>query len=199
MTDQIKALEKEIYEKTVQLGQLQKDNAGVEVKNYEFTTTNGKVSLLEMFEDKDQLFVIHNMGKGCRYCTLWADGLNGFLPHLESQFSVYLVSKNTPDDMRRMANERGWRYKLASHGGGAYIKEQSVGSEGQDNYPGMVCYEKKGDKIFKKNITAFGPGDLFCSFWNILSLAGQNPETFTPQFSYWKRPEKMDDGGQNLQ
>ena len=104
-----------------------------------------------------------------------------------------------PEDMRAMANNRGWRFKLASHGGGPYIQEQSVSADGNGNYPGMVCYERQGDKIFKKNLTAFGPGDLYCSFWNILSLAGENPETFTPQFSYWKRPEKMDDGGQNLQ
>ena len=90
---------------------------------------------------------------------------------------------------------------------GVYVEEISTlpasVAQVETAIPAFIGYtekaEKKGDKIFKKNITAFGPGDLFCSFWNILSLAGQNPETFTPQFSYWKRPEKMDDGGQNLQ
>ncbi len=45
----------------------------------------------EMFGDKKQLLLIHNMGQGCRYCTLWADGFNGFLKHLESVMSVVLV------------------------------------------------------------------------------------------------------------
>jgi len=38
----------------------------------------------------------------------------------------------------------------------------------------------------------------FCSVWNLLSLAGQTEDNWTPQFSYWKRPQKMDDGGENL-
>lgn len=34
--------------------------------------------------------------------------------------------------------------------------------------------------------------------WNFSSLAGVSTEEWTPQFNYWKRPEKMDDGGKNL-
>ena len=85
---------------------------------------------------------------------------------------------------------------MASHQGGDYIKEQDV--IGDKNTPGIVCYTRKGEQIFKKNSSVFGPGDQFCSLWNILSLAGHNSETFTPQFNYWKRPTKMEDGGQNL-
>jgi predicted dithiol-disulfide oxidoreductase (DUF899 family) len=54
----------------------------IEVRNYTFTTIDGETSLLDMFGGKDRLLLIHNMGQGCRYCTLWADGFNGFLPHL---------------------------------------------------------------------------------------------------------------------
>lgn len=86
---------------------------------------------------------------------------------------------------------------MVSHGGGDYIKDQTVFA-GDDNMPGIVCYTRKGDQIFRKNAAHFGPGDEFCSQWNILSLAGISSEEWTPQFSYWKRPEKMDDGGKNL-
>ncbi len=61
------------------------------------------------------------MGQGCRYCTVWADGFIGFLPHLENAMSVVLLSKDPPELQRRFANERGWRFRLASHDGGENV------------------------------------------------------------------------------
>src|SRR6516162_6332847 len=37
------------------------------------------------FWRQEYLFVIHNMGAGCRNCTLWADGFNGMLRHIENR------------------------------------------------------------------------------------------------------------------
>lgn len=195
--NEIQKIEQEMYDLSLKLGELRKNAAPVEVPNYTFTTLTGEVSLLELFAGKDQLLAIHNMGQGCRYCTLWADGLNGFVPHLEDAFSVVLLSKDSPELQKTFANSRDWRFRMASHGGGAYIQEQSVKAS-QDNMPGLVCYEKKGDRIYRKNSSIFGPGDQFCSLWHILSLAGRGEEDWVPQYDYWQRPVKMDDGGQNL-
>ena len=197
MTSKISEIEYQIYELNKELNELRRKNDGPEVENYSFSTLDGKVSLLELFGDKDQLLVIHNMGQGCRYCTLWADGLNGFVPHLESTMSLVLVSKDAPEVQRQFANSRGWRFKLASHGGGDYIKEQTV-MEGEDNMPGAVVYERKGQAIYRKNTCIFGPGDLYCPMWQFLGMAGFSEETWTPQYSYWQPPKSMDDGGQNL-
>lgn len=194
---ELQTAEKELFELTAKVAKLRRESAVTPVKNYAFKTSEGEVSLLNLFGEKDTLFLIHNMGQGCRYCTLWADGLNGFVPHVESKFAFALVSKDDPVTQRLFANSRGWRFKTASYGGGAYIQEQTV-MPGKTNMPGIVCYTRKGDQIFRKNSALFGPGDEFCSQWNILSLAGVSEEEWTPQFNYWKRPEQMDDGGQNL-
>jgi predicted dithiol-disulfide oxidoreductase (DUF899 family) len=194
---EIQKLEEEIQEKVRKLDALRKKVKPAAVKNYQFKTLDGSVSLLELFGDKSKLFAIHNMGQGCRYCTLWADGLNPFLPHLENEFAVVLLSRDPPAVQRTFANSRGWRFRTASHGGGKYIQEQSV-HKGQNNYPGVVCYQRKGSKIFKLNSAEFGPGDLYCSIWHILSLGGVGEDAWTPQYSYWKRPQKLDDGGQNI-
>jgi predicted dithiol-disulfide oxidoreductase (DUF899 family) len=196
MTD-IQKLEAEIQEKVMQLNELRKNAPLTPVKNYEFETLDGTATLLDLFAGRTKLFAIHNMGQGCRYCTLWADGLNPFLPHLESEFAVVLLSKDPPEVQRAFANSRGWRFRMASHDGGEYIREQSV-TPGEDNYPGMVCYERRGNEIFKLNSTTFGPGDLYCSMWHILSLAGIWEDKWTPQYAYWKRPQKMSDGGLNI-
>jgi predicted dithiol-disulfide oxidoreductase (DUF899 family) len=139
MDDEIKKIEKQLFELTAKLNELRKTNSGDEVQNYNFSILNGEVTLLDLFGENDRLLVIHNMGQGCRYCTLWADGFNGFLPHLESAMSVVLVSKDLPEVQRTFANSRNWRFRMASHGGGRYIQEQTV-MEGERNTPGYgIC------------------------------------------------------------
>ena len=123
---EIQNLEQQIAELTQKLHALRAKSPPQPVPDYPFQTLEGKTTLAELFGDRDRLLVIHNMGQGCRYCTLWADGFNGLLPHLESALAVVLVSKDPPDLQRRFANSRGWRFRLASHGGGNYIREQTV-------------------------------------------------------------------------
>ena len=64
-----------------------------------------------------------------------------------------------------------------------------------NNMPGAVAYERRGGKIFKLGSASFGPGDLYCSMWHLLSLAQLSEEDWVPQYNYWKRPQQMDDGG----
>lgn len=191
-------LEMEIMEKSQTLAALRAAEEGVEAKDYTFKTTTGDVTLSELFSGRDRLLMIHNMGQGCRYCTLWADGINGVLAHLEDAMAVALVSKDPPELQRRMAMDRGWKFRTASHGGGDYMTEQCSMGE-HVNYPGATVYERKGDKIMRCGQTMFGPGDLYSPVWHFLSLAGVGMTDWTPQFHYWTRPQKMDDGGENLQ
>ena len=195
---EIKALEKEALEIANRLEKLRRENDPVPVGNYSFETLTGPVDLLTLFGDKDLLMVIHNMGDGCRWCTSWADGINASLPHLEEHFAVVLVSKNDPGAQRRFALERGWNFRMASHAGGEYAVEQTV-EPGVPDMPGIACYERKDGRIFRKNASEFGPGDFFNPLFHVATLAGVGMEEFTPQFSYWNRPVKMDDGGQDLE
>lgn len=201
MTDQlsqeIQSLEQEIFSLTQKLHGLYAEHEQGPVPNYTFYTQNGDTSLAALFGDNDKLLMIHNMGQGCRYCTLWADSFNGLLPHLEDAMSVVLVSKDDPETQRRFANSRGWGFRLASHRGSNYLAEQSA-IPGAGNYPGAVVYIKQGDEIVRKNSCAFGPGDLYCSQWNLLALAGLTEADWTPQFNYWVRPDELDDGGENI-
>lgn len=195
--DEIAALQAEIAEKTARLNELRKQAAPIAVRNYTLQNLEGEVTLLDLFAGRETLFAIHNMGQGCRYCTLWADGLNGFVPHLESVAALVLLSRDPPETQRAFAASRGWKFRMASHGGGEYAQEQ-VSSDGDHNSPGLVCYQRKGDRIFKAASAEFGPGDVYCPIWHFLGLAGLGLEDWTPQFAYWKRPQKMDDGGLNI-
>lgn len=195
--DRIQELETQIAALTGQLNELRRSAPGTPVPDYSFQTLEGEAHLSDLFAGRDKLLAIHNMGQGCRYCTLWADGINGFLPHLESAMSVVLLSKDPPEVQRRFAGGRGWRFRLASHQGGDYIREQTA-CPGHDNMPGAVLYELRDGVTLRKNAVVFGPGDLFCPAWNFLALAGLGEADWTPQFNYWLRPSTLDDGGENL-
>ena len=197
MTKTILELEMKIMEMTAELRQLQRELPGQVVSNYDFDTVDGKRTLHELFAGHEKLLVIHNMGQACRYCTLWGDGINPYVSHLETAMSVVMVSKDTPDVQRSFANSRQWRMRMASHGGGVYMKEQ-VAAEGAGNMPGAVVYELVEDKIYRKASTYFGPSDLYCPQWHFLGLAGIDIGDWTPQFAYWQRPKEMEDGGENL-
>ncbi|MEM9621026.1 MAG: DUF899 family protein [Pseudomonadota bacterium] len=193
----IAGLEQQIFELTQELHSLRKVQRGKPVPNYSFDVPEGNTTLLDLFGQQQKLLAIHNMGQGCRYCTLWADGFNGLLPHLESTLAVVLVSRDPPAEQRRFANSRGWRFRLASHGGGAYIHEQTVMAD-QSNMPGAVVYARDGDTILRHSSCVFGPGDLYCPAWHLLGLAGISEADWTPQFNYWQRPAQLDDGGANV-
>lgn len=199
MTEQtVQELEKQIFELTQQLNQRRKDTVASRIDDYTFETGEGAVKLSQLFGSHNKLLVIHNMGQGCRYCTLWGDGINAFLPHLESAMSVVVVSKDTPEQQRVFANARGWRMRMASHAGGDYMNEQ-VSIEGMGaNLPGAACYEMRDGNILKTNSTLFGPNDLYCPMWHFLGLAGITANEWTPQFNYWVRPDALDDGGDNI-
>jgi len=190
-------LEFEIMQKAQQLAELRAKDSAPAVSDYTFKTLDGDVTLTDLFAGRDRLLMIHNMGQGCRYCTLWADGINGVLPHLEDAMAVALVSKDPPDVQRRMALDRGWNFRLASHGGGSYMAEQCAMGE-HANMPGATVYERRDAKIMRRGQTAFGPGDLYSPLWHFLSLAGIGAGDWTAQFHYWSRPEKLDDGGENV-
>lgn len=193
----ISELERQVFELTERLNALRRAAIGSPIPDYDFQTLEGETRLSELFGGRDKLLAIHNMGHGCRYCTLWADGINGFLPHLESELAVVLLSKDPPATQRRFANARGWRFRLASHGGGDYMREQTT-APGVENMPGAVLYELDNAKILRKNAVVFGPGDMFCSAWSLLALAGIGADDWTPQFAYWQRPITLEDGGLNV-
>ena len=77
MSTKIVELEREVFEKQQLLAQLKRERDAEPVDDYELSGPAGKVRLSELFGDKNDLIVVHNMGKSCPYCTLWADGFNG--------------------------------------------------------------------------------------------------------------------------
>ena len=67
-----------------------------EVQDYVFSSLDGPRKLSELFGAKDDLILIHNMGRRCSYCTMWADGFNGVYHHLADRASFVVTSPDPP-------------------------------------------------------------------------------------------------------
>src|SRR6266498_3060454 len=76
------------------------------VKEYEFRRAGGTVKLSELFGHQDTLIVVHNMGASCPYCTLWADGFNGLLPHIENRAAFAVASPDDPQAQEKFKASR---------------------------------------------------------------------------------------------
>jgi predicted dithiol-disulfide oxidoreductase (DUF899 family) len=78
-------------------------SATVERKGVYIELFTGSVQLSDLFGEHEDLIVIHNMGVSCPYCTLWADGFNGLIRHLEDRAAFVMVSPDPPDIQKEFA------------------------------------------------------------------------------------------------
>jgi predicted dithiol-disulfide oxidoreductase (DUF899 family) len=154
-----------------------------EVRDYEFATAGGAVRLSQLFGAKDDLFVIHNMGASCPYCTMWADGFNGVLPHLENRAAFVLSSPDAPATQDKFKASRGWRFRMVSHQGTSFAAD--MGYRRDDGFlPGVSVFKREKGNILRVSDTGFGPGDDFCPVWHFLDLLPEGGEDWHPRFSY---------------
>ena len=159
------------------------------VEDYELTGPDGGVKLSAMFGEKPDLILIHNMGSGCPYCTMWADEFNGVLHHLESRAAFVVVSPDSPETQQSLATRRGWRFRMYSAAGTTFIEDMGFGSE-EENFdshamPGVSAFHKNGDgSIVRVSRDFFGPGDPYCGVWHLFELLRDGPGDWEPQFDY---------------
>jgi len=154
-----------------------------EVSDYEFSTTEGNVRLSELFGEREYLFVIHNMGAGCRNCTLWADGFNGILPHIEDRAAFVVTTPDEPAAQQKFKAARAWHFRMVSHRNTTFADD--MGYRGDDGWlPGVSVFRKRGQKICRVSDTGFQPGDDFCTTWHFFDLLPEGPDGWQPQYKY---------------
>jgi predicted dithiol-disulfide oxidoreductase (DUF899 family) len=182
-TKQATQLRKQISELRGKLRDVQKSIEPEPVQDYTFATPEGTVSLADLFGDKEYLFIVHNMGASCPYCTLWADGFNGVLPHLQNRAAFVIASPDEPAKQRKFRDSRGWKFRMVSHRGSNFTAE--MGYKGDKGWlPGVSVFKKTGKKIERVSDTAFGPSDDFCAVWHFFDLIPEGAGDWGPKFKY---------------
>lgn len=185
---EVDRLERAIYRQKALLEKKRRALPPEEVPNYLFDGHHGKsVSLSDAFGAKDDLIVVHNMGKGCPMCTMWADGIDGVSAHLRDRAGLLVVSDDPVRTQKAMAKARGWRFPMASSKGTPFFRDMGFASEDGSPWPGVSTFHREPDgRILRVARTSFGPGDDFCPTFGFLSLLRNGQDGWWPKLSYKK-------------
>jgi predicted dithiol-disulfide oxidoreductase (DUF899 family) len=126
-------------------------------------------------------------------CTLWADGYDGAIPHLEQHVNFAVVVAGDLAGIRSHARSRGWRnLRLVSSSGTSFKRD--FGSEDEDGgqTPGVSVFTlgDSGDvRHFYTGGALMGPEhfrgmDLLSPVWNFLDLTPAGRGDWFPSLSY---------------
>jgi predicted dithiol-disulfide oxidoreductase (DUF899 family) len=154
-----------------------------EIPDYEFQTSEGPVRLSQLFGDHEHLIVIHNMGKSCPACTMWADGYNGIHHHVITRAAFVVSSPDPPQVQREFAASRGWRFPMVSHAGSTFAADMGFRSD-KGWKPGVSVFRREGGRIFRVSDTTFSPGDDFCAVWHFFDLLPGGRGDWWPKIRY---------------
>ena len=186
MTDEIRQLTQAVLDAKSRLREAQARATPQPVQDWELRTTDARpVRLSQLFGDKDDLLVVHNMGKGCVYCTLWADGLRGYTEHLSNRAAFVLCSNDDPATTRAFAASRGWTFRCVSGAGSGFAKAMGFMDDDGDPHPGISAFHRNTDgSIVRTNASPFGPGDDFCCVWPMFDLLKDGVNGWEPKYTY---------------
>lgn len=177
----IRALKSQLNDVRRELLTALAEEAAAEVADYTLHNASGPVKLSALFGDKQDLFVVHNMGTSCPNCTMWSDGFNGLYPHIRTRAAYVVCGPDEPDVQVAFAVSRGWKFPLVSHAGTTFASDMGfVGGQGEF-IPGISVFQKRGDRIFRVSATAYKPDDLHGSaIWHLFALLPDGARGWTP-------------------
>jgi predicted dithiol-disulfide oxidoreductase (DUF899 family) len=147
------------------------------------------VRLSELFSAPDRALVVYHAMYGkrqttpCPMCTMWVDGFNGVVPHLQQNVDFVVASAADPAALRAHARDRGWdNVRLLSCGDNTF--QYDLAAEDQDGAQDSTvsvfvldaegrqrhfysCHPHMADDIQQRGI------DLLSPVWHVLDLTPQ--------------------------
>lgn len=162
-------------------------------------TPRRRLRLSALFDRPDETVVLMHFMFGkkqqapCPMCTLWADGYDGIVPHLEQRIRFAVVIAGDVAAFRDYARSRGWRNLRVLSSGDSTLK-RDLGFEDADGaqQPGASVFRLGADgrpRHFYSvcaviTPTQFRGMDLLSPFWNFLDLTPEGRGAFMPKRSY---------------
>jgi predicted dithiol-disulfide oxidoreductase (DUF899 family) len=147
------------------------------------------VRLRELFSAPDRALVVQHVMYGkaqttpCPMCTMWIDGLNGVVRHLQRNVDFVVASAADPATLRAHARDRGWDdVRLLSCGDNTF--QFDLGAEDEEGRQDSTvsvfvlddegrprhfysCHPHMADDIRERGI------DLLSPVWHVLDLTPQ--------------------------
>lgn len=179
------ALEAALAEAKRAVFEAHRDGPPEVVADHELVRADGDaVSLSELFGGREDLIVVHNMGRDCPYCTLWADGFDGLLPHIEDRAAFAVCSPDPPPVQREFAASRSWDFTMVSGHDSSFTEAMGF-VEGDTHRPGVSTFHLAGDgTITRVASRRFGPFDDYNPVWNLFGLLRDGVDGWEPRYEY---------------
>jgi predicted dithiol-disulfide oxidoreductase (DUF899 family)/AraC-like DNA-binding protein len=190
---EIDALQNEVDLAKQRLAEARRRRPKETVTDYVLKSADGgDVRLSELFGDKDDLILVHNMGTGCTHCTMWADGFTGLVPHLQDRAAFVVCSPDKPEVQKRFAEKRNWNFRMVSAHDTSFLRDMGFWEETgpfPGPWPGVSTFHRDPDgTMYRVAKTHFNPSDDFCAVWPFLDMLEEGSNGWEPKYSY---PEKQ--------
>jgi AraC-like DNA-binding protein/predicted dithiol-disulfide oxidoreductase (DUF899 family) len=185
--NEIDLLLTKLEEAKQQLAEVRRRRPKEAIPDYLFKDmAGGEVRLSELFGQKEDLIVIHNMGASCIYCTVWADGIMGLMPHFSDRATLVVSSPDSPEAQRRIAAKRNWTFPMVSCEANSFPRDMGFWQETGPNagaLPGVSTFNRDADgSIYRIAKSHLGVADA--SIWPILELLEGGVKDWEPKYSY---------------
>ncbi len=182
LDDAIEDLERRIEALKAERSAARRHRGPEPIDDFEVGTSEGPRRLSDLFCGHDDLLLVHNMGTTCAYCTLWADGFVGLLPHLTRRSAVALLTPDLPEVQRAFAAARGWPFVMASDPTREVALALGFATEAGHSLPGVSALRRAADgSIVRTGRAEFGPCDDYCAVWPLFDLLQGGAGDWTPR------------------
>jgi predicted dithiol-disulfide oxidoreductase (DUF899 family) len=182
-------------------------------KKYEFEGANGKETLADLFNGRNQLIVYHFMfgpgwKEGCPSCSFLADSFDGATIHLAQRDTTFVaISRATLPEIDAFKKRMGWKFKWVSSNGSDFNYDYQVSTGNgekvdspvyynyaltqfpSDERPGASMFFQKGGDVFHTYSTYARGLDILLPTYNWLDMTakGRDEEGMKPHAMAWVR------------
>lgn len=169
---------------------------GPVVDDYTFATESGDVTLDELVGDRP-LVLYHfmfgdTMAEPCPMCSMWADGWNAVIDHVEQNVDLALATNANAAENAALAESHRWQNLRWLSAAGTSFKVDHGSADASGNQSPMVTvFERVEDQVclsYSGSAHICGDHwrgvDLLSPVWHLLDLTRQGRGDFMPLLSY---------------
>ena len=176
---------------------------GIE-KDYVFEGSNGKASLLDLFEGRRQLIIYHFMfdpdwDEGCDGCSMMVDNM-GHPAHLHArESSRVLVSRAPLAKIEPFKKRMGWTVPWFSSFGSDFNQDFGVTTDEGETF-GLSVFLRDRDNVYHTYFTSGRGAEYLGSNFSYLDLTPfgrqevweESPEGWpqTPLYEWWRHHDR---------
>ena len=175
-------------------------------KNYQFDGPKGKVSLLDLFDDRQQLIVYRAFFEpgvvgwpehACVGCSMIADHI-GNLAHLNARDTTLVFASRAPQkNIERLKVGMDWKMPWYT------ITDSFDKDFGVDEWHGTNAFIREGDRVFRTYFINGRGDEALGNTWSYLDMTAlgrqeeweDSPKGYpqTPPYEWWRWHDKYSD------